>query len=255
MEATAVIEPSAGKGLTGSTLKIIAIVTMFIDHIGAAIFEDLRITSHVIAKGEAAYMTWGLIDLALRLIGRVAFPIFCFLLVEGFLHTRDVKKYALRLGIFCLISELPFNLAFYGQLSASAHQNVFFTLFIGLLVLIGLDHFKAGGWRCALGRAVCTLAGAGVAALLRTDYSAFGVCVIVCFYLLHDKKIARDISSMVALVAASPLEITGLLSLIPIHLYNGKRGISLKYFFYLFYPVHLLVLCCIRELLLLTVLS
>ncbi|MBP3544518.1 MAG: hypothetical protein J6J86_09845, partial [Lachnospiraceae bacterium] len=135
------------KGLAGSTLKIIAIITMFIDHIGAAIFENNEITMCVMAKGEHAYVIWGLADLVLRLIGRIAFPIFCFLLVEGFLHTRDVKKYALRLGAFCLISEIPFNLAFFGQPLYAGHQNVFFTLLIGLLVLIGLKHFAGTGWK------------------------------------------------------------------------------------------------------------
>ncbi len=241
------------KSLAGSTLKIIAIITMFIDHIGAAIFENSEIATYIMSKGDMTYMIWGLVDLALRLIGRVAFPIFCFLLVEGFLHTRDVKKYALRLGAFCLISELPFNLAFFGQPFYAGHQNVFFTLLIGLLVLIGLKHFAGTDWKSGIGRAVCVLAGVFAATFLKTDYDAFGVGVIVFFYLFHEKKVLRDVFTMVTLIVCSLLEITGLFALIPIHMYNGKRGIPMKYFFYLFYPVHLLVLYGVGQLLLLTV--
>lgn len=244
------------RGLSGSTLKIIAIITMFIDHIGAAIFENADIMNYLTYSGNVSksfYINWTLVDLILRLIGRVAFPIFCFLLVEGFLHTRDVKKYALRLGVFCLISELPFNLAFFGQLLDSSHQNVFFTLLIGLLVLIGLKHFEGEGLKNGIPRALCIIAGVVVAVLLKTDYDAFGVCVIVFFYLFHDNKKLRNITTMLSLILASLLEITGLFALIPIHMYNGQRGLSMKYFFYLFYPVHLLLLYGIGQLLLRTV--
>lgn len=250
---------SAGKhtafpdGLTGSTLKIIAITTMFIDHIGATIFENGEIAMHIMAKGETAYMIWGIIDLALRLIGRIAFPIFCFLLVEGFLHTKNVKKYSQRLCVFCLISELPFNLAFFGTISAPGHQNVFFTLLIGLLVLTGMKHFSGNDFKSRAGRAAIIFSGVFAATIANTDYAGYGVAVIILFYLLHDSKTARDISTMAVLLCSSLLEITGLFALIPIHLYNGKRGLSLKYFFYLFYPAHLLILCGVRELLLLTV--
>lgn len=243
-------------GLAGSTLKIIAIITMFIDHIGAAIFENTEIMDYLVYGGDVSksfYIHWTLADLILRLIGRIAFPIFCFLLVEGFLHTSNVKKYALRLGAFCLISEIPFNLAFFGQPFYGGHQNVFFTLLIGLLVLIGLKHFAGTDWKCGIGRALCVLAGVFAAMFLKTDYEAFGVAIIIFFYLFHEKKILRDITTMLSLIASTLVEITALFALIPIHMYNGKRGISMKYFFYLFYPLHLLLLYGIGQLLLFTV--
>ena len=127
------------KGISGSTLKMIAIVTMVIDHIGAAVLARLLMVNGLgeldqtnadaimlwLSANGALYWTYTI----MRMIGRVAFPIFCFLLVEGFLHTHDVKKYAMRLGLFALISEIPFDLAFSSKILEFNYQNVFFTLF------------------------------------------------------------------------------------------------------------------------------
>lgn len=249
MSANISPDVNAKKGIPGSTLKIIAIITMLIDHIGAAILENSTIINYVFANASISFEIWSLVDIILRLIGRIAFPVFCFLLVEGFLHTRDVKKYAMRLGIFCLISEIPFDLAFFQQPFYWGHQNVFFTLFLGLLVLIGLKHFEGSGLRNGLLRTLCVITGVLAAWFLKTDYDAFGVCVIVLFYLFRNRPVLRDIGTMLTLVICSILEITGIIALIPIHLYNGKRGSSIKYFFYLFYPVHLLLLYGIGQLL------
>ena len=114
------------KGLSGSTLKLIAIITMLIDHIGAAVIARLLIA------GQGSEMLYK-IYYAMRAVGRVAFPIFCFLLVEGFFYTGSRKKYALRLFGFALLSEIPFDLAFSGKILEFGYQNVFFTLLIGLL--------------------------------------------------------------------------------------------------------------------------
>lgn len=212
-------------GISGSTLKIIAIATMLIDHIGAALLPGLMV---------------------LRYIGRLAFPIFCFLLAEGFLHTRNVKKYALRLLFFCFVSEVPFDLAIFGRPVYWGHQNVFFTLFIGLMVLAGLKYLEKPGILYQALKLVCILAGMAAAVYLRTDYDAFGILVIVFFYQFRNMALFRDIFVSLGLLLCSLTEITGLFALIPIHLYNGKRGLSLKYFFYLFYPVHLLLLYAFR---------
>ena len=123
------IERKKAAGLSGSTLKIIAIITMLIDHIGATI-----LWMEIIYNGDQLY---GLYYLC-RSIGRISFPIFCFLLVEGFMHTSDVKKYAVRLGIFALVSEIPFDLALGQQLIYAKHQDVFFGLVIALLVMMGV---------------------------------------------------------------------------------------------------------------------
>lgn len=220
------------KGLSGSTLKLIAIITMFIDHVGAAILEQLP----TFYTDVTIYRT----DLVLRYIGRIAFPIFCFLLVEGFLHTHNIKKYALRLLGFALISEIPFDLAFKRQVLEFGYQNVFFTLFIGLLTLIAIKHFEKNNVMKILSMFVGILA----AQFLHTDYAGFGVVFILLLYILRDKMILRNVVCSIAIL----WELTAPIAFIPISLYNGKRGIQLKYFFYVFYPAHLLLLYAIAQL-------
>lgn len=213
------------KGIfSGGTLKIIAIVSMLIDHTAAVLVEP----------GTTQY------NIMRSYIGRLAFPIFCFLLVEGFIHTKDIRKYALRLGIFALVSEIPFNLAFMGDAYDTYHQNVFFTLFIGLLVLIGIKAFDKY-------KVVCIgiiIVGCLLAKYLKTDYNYMGVLMILCFYYFRD-----NIATL--FVGILPLNMIlgqsiAVLTLIPIRLYNGKRGLSLKYVFYIFYPLHLYILYLIK---------
>jgi hypothetical protein len=221
------------KGLTGSTLKLIAIVTMLIDHIGAAILTQLP---NFARDNTTLYWTYSI----LRYIGRIAFPIFCFLLVEGFLHTRNVKKYAARLFLFALISEIPFDLAFKRQVFYPEYQNVFFTLFIGLLTLIAIKHFENN----KVFKIISMFVGILVAQFLVTDYMGFGVIFIILLYLFHNNIKLRNIVCSLAIV----WEITAPIAFIPITLYNGERGFKLKYFFYVFYPAHLLILYAITQL-------
>ena len=151
MEENAVVMP-VKKGITGTTLKIIAIVAMFIDHFAAIFVESYILTESAKLTTPANNMVelWQsaphiiiaeIVMLLMRAIGRFGFPIFAFLLVEGFMHTRSVKKYALNLGIFALISELPFNLGFSKSLFYPYYQNVFFTLLLGLLCLWCISEF------------------------------------------------------------------------------------------------------------------
>lgn len=214
------------KSLTGSTLKLIAIITMFIDHIGAGILEQL--------PGFYSNPTILYTDMVFRYIGRIAFPIFCFLLVEGFLHTSDTKKYAIRLFLFALISEIPFDLAFSRKILETNHQNVFFTLFIGLITLMAIKHFE----NKKIIRILAMFAGIAAAQLLRTDYGGFGVVLILLLYMFHDKIKYRNIICSLSLI----WEPTAIIAFVPITLYNGARGIKMKYFFYIFYPAHLLLI-------------
>ncbi len=236
------------RGISGSTLKIIAIITMLIDHIGAVVIAPV-----MIQRSGNLYMEddlYGIYSL-LRTIGRIAFPIFCFLLVEGFVHTRNVKRYAIRLGLFAIISEIPFNLAFSGKLLYPSYQNVFFTLLIGLLVMIS---FKAIEEKLEVRKIIkeilyllALFAGIGLAYFMNTDYKAFGVICITIIYIFRYNRIHQMIAGGIAFCFKSAAAI---FAFIPIYLYNGKRGMSLKYIFYAFYPVHLLILYYIMRFLL-----
>lgn len=222
------------KGLSGSTLKIIAMTAMLIDHIGAAV-----LTRVMLGMGN-----WEVYDtyMVLRKIGRISFPIFCFLLVEGFIHTSDKKKYALRLGMFALLSEIPFDLAFQSKVVGFEHQNIFFTLLLGFLAMMGYQYleetYPIRNMQVILMQlgvfGVCM----GAAELLKTDYGAIGVCCIMLLYLFRGKKYYPIFAGWI-LFLSNWTAIFGFLTTL---FYNGKRGLSLKYVFYLFYPVHLLIL-------------
>ena len=160
------------KGLSGSALKIIAIVTMLIDHIAATVI--IRILKFG-GYNDGLYQLYRV----MRNIGRIAFPIFCFLLVEGFMHTRDREKYALRLGCFAAVSEIPFDLAFNGKVLEVGYQNVFFTLLLGLLTMMAYDvvmnQSRWSVWKRTALSTIAILAGMFAAEFLSTDYGALGV--------------------------------------------------------------------------------
>lgn len=224
------------RGLSGSSLKLIAIITMFIDHVGAAVISRMLMDG---GGSGALYQVY----FAMRNIGRIAFPIFCFLLVEGFEHTRDRKKYALRLFVFALISEIPFDLAFSGKVLEFGYQNVFFTLLIGLLTIMAFHEVEEkADWHPLL-RSTALLAvvfaGMGTAYLLKTDYAARGVMCILVLYLFRR---TRGLQILAGCLAFFWWELPALVAFIPIAFYNGRRGWNIKYLFYLFYPVHLLLL-------------
>lgn len=212
-------------------LKLIAIITMAIDHIGVVFIPS---------------NTW--LYLVFRGIGRLAFPIFAFLIVEGFYHTSNIKKYLLRLGIFALISEVPFDLAFYNTYFNMKHQNIFFTLFLGLLAIYLINmienKYKDKILLVNLADAGITIAFCIIAALLQTDYRYMGILLIVAFYLFRGNKLLLGISMLV--LSNSIIQMLSVLAIIPIAFYNGKKGKNIKYFFYVFYPAHLLVLYFIK---------
>ncbi len=224
------------KGLSGSTLKLIAIITMLIDHVAAAVIVRILLSGH---WTEELYEVYRI----MRTIGRLAFPIFCFFLVEGFEHTRDRKKYALRLFLFALISEIPFDLAFSARVLEFEYQNVFFTLLIGLLTLLAFHAVEERkDWHPLIRTILLALvvaAGMGLALWMKTDYDAKGVMCILLLYVFRKK---RSIQILAGCLFFSWWELPALASFFLLALYNGTRGLRMKYFFYLFYPVHLLIL-------------
>lgn len=197
---------------------------MLIDHTGAILFPQSTL---------------------LRIIGRLAFPIYCFLLAEGFFYTSSRGRYALRLFLFSLLSEWPFDLAFGRMGDPFQKQNVYFTLLLGLFTLWGCDLVrKHHPFLCLpVGAAGCAAAW-----LLQCDYRHYGILFILIFSLLRRNRVASlscfFLSNVgYALLAPSTVQYAGGLAVLPLGLYNGQRGPRFpKYVFYAFYPVHLLLL-------------
>ncbi len=250
-------------GISGFILKMIAVLTMLIDHMAAVVLAEELFYSPAKLLESGYYRQWLALYELMRIIGRMAFPIYCFLLVEGFLHTRSALKYAQRLFLFALVSEVPFDLAFNRTWWDMSYNNVFFTLLLGLFVMIGIrwaeERFRprsAEGWKhwrdlFIRSAAVMTvvLAGMFIAEdILCTDYGAGGVAAIAALYLLREHRIAAFTAAVLLLVLlCSGDEIAALLMLVPVYLYNGTRGRQMKYAFYVFYPVHLLILAGIAH--------
>lgn len=224
--------------MTSFSLKILAITCMLIDHLGSLILYD-----------SPSYSI-------LRAIGRLCFPIMAYLIAEGFLHTRNLDRYILRLGAFALISEPIFDFAFYSSWAFWDSQNIFFTLLLGLLAIqvweTTFTRSKVQG--IALLLALVLLAG-----LISADYGGQGVLLVLLCHWGH--KLAPKHGKWALygcflagtlLLSLSPWilhQIPCMLAVFPIALYNGKRGPKLTYFFYAFYPLHLLALGILAKIL------
>lgn len=208
-------------GISGFVLKWIAMTCMLIDHMGAVLFPQY---------------------IQMRIIGRPAFPIYCFLLVEGAVHTSDIRKYEKRMLLFAILSELPFDLAFYGKVSIE-HQNVFFTLMLGLVVI---EQYQRK--REKLNNILIFIIAMVAAGILHTDYGAGGIVLIFCFFVLYQNVFMKQAVFILAnsLIYGIGIQSYAGFAAVPMLLYNGKRGREMKYFFYIFYPAHLLILYLIK---------
>lgn len=224
-------------GVSQSTLKYIAILTMLTDHTGATVIRAVQRLPSV-SGDEQLRALWQTVYTTSRSIGRLAFPIFCFFIVQGFLHTRSVKKYAARLFIFALISEIPFDLALKGSWYYPQKQNVYFTLLIGLLVVAAIDRLTRHLTRYLPLAAIPIAAGMWLAYFIDTDYNFKGVFLIAVLYLTCGSRLLQCVTGMVSIAWEMPAPLSFLL----IYFYNGTKGRGRKYFFYLFYPVHLMIL-------------
>lgn len=240
-------------GLSGTALKCIACITMLIDHIGASCIEAgilmPRLASGTLSSEALASSQLFLFDHILRYIGRLAFPIFCFLAVEGFLHTHDVKKYVRRLLLFGLVSEVPFDLAFFRTPFAPANQNVYWTLALGVLAMAAIKHFEKPDGSARWQGLLCAGGCAVLAFVCGTDYHAIGVLIICALYLTRADRKHQCIVGAVLFA----FEFTAPLAFVLVWFYNGQRGACSplqKKAFYWFYPVHLAVLAMITNLVL-----
>lgn len=210
---------------------------MLIDHAGLALFPSMS---------------------AFRSIGRMAFPLYCFLLVQGFLHTRNVRAYSRRLLLFAILSEIPFDLLIFGRLSSPMEQNVLFSLLFALMALVSCDALRSKPLQAWI---ICiTLATSAMA--LRLSFGWLSVVLCLCFYYAQENRLYQFLLSGSALLLYTlSLLLSGvdkswaitslyaLLSLLPIAFYNGRPGprhplIGLA--FYAGYPVHLLLLVWLR---------
>lgn len=230
-------------------LKLIAIVTMVFDHSGYLIYNK--------------HLSW------MNFVGRIAFPIFAFQISEGYIHTHNLKKYFTRLIIFALISQIPYTWFSY-CLFSKISLNIIFTLILGLLAITIYDYMSRIGTKKhpqdknsissykSLGCIIAVFI-AIIAEILKLDYGFYGVFLIFLFYLLRNNKLLMNISVIIlTIIYYTPsfmvssfnikyigLFLCSLLPLIFINLYNGKKGKDHKMLFYIFYPVHLLILCLI----------
>lgn len=218
------------RGLNGNQLKWLAMLTMITDHTGAVLFPQYRV---------------------LRIIGRMAFPIYCFLLVQGYLHTRNIWKYEGRLVLFALISEPCFDMAFFGKWYEPANQNIFWTLAIGLLLMELCSIGKKHDWNLT---PVFLILAILAAWCWNTDYNWTGILLIFCFYQASKwggkkEKLMQLASQCVFhFVCWGGIQCYGILSTPLLWLYNQKPGSRTgKYLYYGIYPIHLLLLCWLRK--------
>lgn len=251
--------------LSGNTLKVIAILTMLIDHLCKIVLQWLLSNYWwpMMQEGKITFEQYQSIDYFIRFnlqgVGTIAFPLFCYLLAEGFRYTRNRKRYIGMMLFFALISEIPFDIAFFSRYSMQEgtfpfywnYQNVFFTLFLSLLSLACIDRFpstldmqtsrkKALVWQI-VGVAVLAV----VADLICCDYGSMGILFVVAFYLCCKNRIYQILVFLLTymITTGNQPTIYILIACLVILLYNGKRGkMKIKYAAYAFYPIHITIL-------------
>ena len=244
--------PASGRfSLSAAALHILAMVLMLMDHLWATLLPA---------------QDW------LTCAGRLAFPIFAFMAVEGYFHTHSFRKYALRLARFAVLSEVPFDLMYGGTWFYPVHQNVIWTLLLGLLGIHLMEAVrkKQKTWLYLLTALLVVLIGTVLGTLGMVDYYGTGVLTIFIFYFFRGRKWWCLAGQLLALYWVNvqllggllyPVHIFGmefeicqqelaLLALLPIWLYRGRQGYHSKpfqYACYAFYPVHMLILVLILQ--------
>jgi len=239
-------------GISSFALHVLAMALMLCDHLWATIFP---------------YLDW------LTCLGRIAFPIFAFMAVEGYFHTRSFRRYMLRLLGFAFVSEIPFNLMYASSVSYIFHQNVLWTFLLGLglirLMEAARERFRTPGYLAAC--AGCCLLGFLLGTVTFVDYYGAGVLTVLMFYLLRKPTVLNRLLQALFLYFVFVKLIGGyyysvmlfgreyevfreafcLLALIPIWLYKGRQGYHAKWFqwfCYAFYPAHMLVVYLVWQL-------
>ena len=231
---------------TSASLHILAMACMLCDHLWGTIVPG---------------NDW------LTCIGRLTFPIFAFLLVEGYFHTSSLKKYMIRLLVFALISEIPFNLAMGSRVFYPIHQNVLWSFLLSLLLIHWNEKARKSGklWKRIVVGAASVAVGAMLGLLTMVDFYHAGVLTALTFYFFRGKKWWNYLAQLLCLWSINVEILSGfayelhlfgttfflvrqgfaLLALLPIWLYKGRQGHhskAFRWFCYVFYPAHLLIL-------------
>ena len=206
------------KGFTANQIKLLACAFMLVDHIGYLLLPQY---------------------LFLRIIGRLSFPLFAFMIANGYRHSANAKKYLLRLAIFALCYQPVFAYCIPG-----GHWNIFATLFFGLCAIVIWEETKKRRllWLGALGVGALSVG----AYFLPLDYGAYGVLLIFTAHLgfaNHERLcwlwLAVNFLTLLPFMGISSLQVCAVFSLVFLFLYNGKRGKGNRWFFYLFYCLHI----------------
>lgn len=244
------MEQKTRPDLSSAALRLLAMGLMLCDHMWAMLFPAAE---------------W------LTCLGRAAFPIFAFLAAEGYAHTKDLRRYLLRMLCWAVLSEVPFNLMYGGDIFCPFHQNVLWTFLLSLLLIALIERGRARlrpaeGWLLA---GLLSAAGYVLGCLTMVDYYGAGVLTVLMFYFLRGRGWKRRVLQLLCMYVLNvsvlggyyyDLQILGrelqlvqqglaLLALIPIWLYRGRQGLhnkAFQVFCYAFYPVHILALLAVR---------
>lgn len=237
------------KGISQEGLKLLACVTMLIDHIGYEIIYPLYSGVAVLNEPHTFYQLY----LVCRCIGRIAFPIFAFLLVEGIHHTRNLRNYGMRLAVGAILSEIPYNLMVSGECFWQ-QQSVMATLLLGFMAVITMERIPSLAWK-----SVAVIPFALLAEVFSTDYGWAGVVLVALFELSREmyRPNLMRLGGMIVLFhympsrvfwigsVSVPMQVLGALSILFIASYDGRKQTyskAVQWAFYLFYPVHMLLL-------------
>lgn len=240
--------------LNRNALKTTALVSMLLDHIGMIIVYPMYINACMVDgvemmgelvpnEAKRLYMLYTI----LRIIGRLAFPIFAFMITEGFMHTRNLKKYLLRLFLFAVISEIPYNFANGRSFFYPYSQNVLWTFLVAVIMMWAAEKYALKIENTSK-RVIVSILIVIVAALLTilSDGGFSGILLIASMYFFKDDKKKYWIGCVVSLIIMSiqfmNIQIFAVFALVLIEMYNGAAGKGSKYLFYIFYPVHLILL-------------
>lgn len=223
------------KGINGAQLKYIAFASMFIDHFNKAI-----ITPFLTGTGPMVIITT-----IFDILGRIAFPIFAFMVVEGFFKTKSQWKYLRNLLIFAVISEIPYDMFQSAEFVNTWSQNILWGLALGLFTIMVIDklkdYIKKRPLWVFVSLLLVALSSLG-SMLISSDYEYYAIIIIYLYYIFYDKRLLASGLGYLVIIK----EIYAILGFATVLLYNGEKGKQNKIFNYLFYPVHLLIFGIIR---------